>query len=63
MVTLFKTIDYVKQNISSLSYWVCLSVALFSLIFYAIGFKRCAKYAPASIAVYALIKMLGSAFK
>ena len=44
------------------SFWICLSVAMLSAIFYAIGFKKCAKYIPASFAVFTLIKMIGSAF-
>jgi len=44
------------------SFWICLFVALFAAVFYAFGFKKCAKYVPASMAIYSLIKMLGSAF-
>ncbi|MBZ9633104.1 hypothetical protein [Clostridium sp. FP1] len=43
------------------SFWICLFVAMLAAIFYALGFKKCAKYIPGSIAVYTLIKMLGSA--
>ncbi|MBU3098405.1 MULTISPECIES: hypothetical protein [Clostridium] len=44
------------------SFWVCLFIAMFSIIFYGLGFKKFIKYVPGSIAVYTLIKMIGSAF-
>jgi len=44
------------------SFWICSIIAVLSVVFYAIGFKKCAKFIPGSLAVYALIKMIGSAF-
>lgn len=44
------------------SFWICLFVAMIAAIFYALGFKKCAKYVPGSMALYTLIRMLGSAF-
>ena len=44
------------------AFWICLMVAMFCSIFYALGFKKCAKFIPASFAVFTLIKMIGSAF-
>lgn len=43
------------------SYWICLIIFLLSMIFYALGFKKCAKYMPGSLAIYALIKMIAVA--
>lgn len=45
------------------SYWICLYVALFSLICYIFNFKKFAKYVPFSVGFYALIQSIGSAFK
>jgi len=44
------------------SFWVCMFTALIAIIMYALGFKKYAKYAPASIAIYTFIRMLASAF-
>jgi hypothetical protein len=44
------------------SYWICLFVALISLVLYSLGFKRFAKYLPASVSIYVLIKMLAGVF-
>lgn len=44
------------------SFWICMFVALISAILYGLGFKKCAKYVPTSIAIYTLIKMLACAF-
>lgn len=44
------------------AFWICLFVALISIVLYALGFKKFAKYAPASISIYLLIEMIGSAF-
>jgi len=43
------------------SYWVFLIIALLACVFYALGFKKCAKYIPASAAVYILIKAIAVA--
>jgi len=40
------------------SFWVCMLVAIISLMLYGFGFKKCAKYAPTSIALYSLIRVL-----
>jgi hypothetical protein len=40
------------------SYWILLAIAMLSSIFYVLGFKKCAKYIPGSIALYVLIQML-----
>ena len=44
------------------AFWVCLLIAILAAVFYALGFKKFAKYIPGSMAVFTLIKMLGSAF-
>lgn len=44
------------------AFWICLLVAMLSMIFYAIGFKKCAKFIPGSISLFILLKMIGSAF-
>ena len=44
------------------SFWVCLFVALASMLMYSFGFKKFAKYVPFSIAAYSFIKYIGSAF-
>ena len=44
------------------AFWICLMVAMFSAIFYALGFKKCFKWIPASIAIFTLIKYIGSVF-
>lgn len=43
------------------SYWVCLVVALLSIIFYVLGNKKAAKFIPGSFAIYALIKAISVA--
>lgn len=43
------------------AFWICLIVALFSAVFYAFGFKKCLKFIPGSMAIYTLIRMIGSA--
>ena len=47
----------------NVSYIVCLSIALFSLISYILGVKKYAKYVPWSIGIYTLIQAIGSAIK
>jgi len=42
------------------SFWVCLFTCLISLILYGLGNKKCARYAPTSIALYVLIRMIES---
>lgn len=44
------------------SFWICLFVALFCTIFYALGFKKLGKFVPASLVVYSFIKTIASAF-
>lgn len=44
------------------AFWICLFIALLSAVMYTLGFKKFAKYIPCSMAIYTLIKMLGSAF-
>lgn len=44
------------------SFWICMFVALISMVLYALGFKKYAKYVPGSIAIYTLIKMIASGF-
>jgi len=44
------------------AFWICLFVALGSMLMYAFGFKKFAKYVPFSIAIFSLIKYIGSAF-
>ena len=44
------------------SFWICLLVAMLCAVFYALGFKKCGKFIPASMAIYTLILTIGSAF-
>lgn len=44
------------------AFWICLLVAIISLLLYSFGFKKFAKYAPVSMAAYSFIKFIGSAF-
>lgn len=44
------------------AFWICLMVAMISAIFYAFGFKKCFKWIPSSMAIFALIKYIGSVF-
>ncbi|WP_238886361.1 hypothetical protein [Clostridium sp. YIM B02551] len=44
------------------SFWICLAVALVCIILYGLGYKKFAKYVPTSMAIYSLIKVIGSAF-
>lgn len=43
------------------AFWICLFVALASMIMYGFGFKKFAKYVPFSLAAYSFIKYVGSA--
>lgn len=42
-------------------FWICLFVTLASVILYSFGFKKFAKFAPTSIALYTLIKAISVA--
>ena len=44
------------------AFWICMLVSMFCAIFYAFGFKKCFKWIPASIAIFTLIKYIGSVF-
>jgi len=44
------------------AFWICLLVAMLCAVFYSLGFKKCGKFVPASMAIFTLIKMIGSAF-
>lgn len=50
------------QFIVMYSFWICMFIALISLILYSFGFRKFAKYVPFSISIYVLIKMLVGAF-
>lgn len=47
----------------SISYWVCLFIALFALICYVFNIKKFAKLVPFSVGFYALLQAIGSAFR
>lgn len=42
-----------------ISYWLCLCIAIFSLINYILGVKKFVKLIPWSIGIYALIQAIG----
>jgi len=44
------------------SFWICLFVAMGSMLMYGFGFKKFAKYVPFSMVIYGFIKFIGSAF-
>ncbi|MBU3112021.1 hypothetical protein [Clostridium lacusfryxellense] len=44
------------------AFWICLLLAMLAAIFYGLGFKKCAKWIPGSIAIFTLIKTIGGAF-
>lgn len=46
-----------------LSFIICLMVSLASILLYIFGFKKYAKWAPASVGIYTLIQAIGSALK
>lgn len=46
----------------AMSFWICLFIALFSLISYMAGIKKYAKLMPFSVTIYALIQAIGSVF-
>lgn len=50
------------NSIQAYAYWICLVIALFSLIAYIAGFKKYARLVPGSFIVFALIKAIGSVF-
>lgn len=50
------------ETIVMYSFWICLFVSLFALVFSTLGFKKLLKFVPGSLAVYFLIQMIGSAF-
>lgn len=44
------------------AFWICLLICLLAAVFYALGFKKCAKWIPGSIAIFTLIKTIGGSF-
>ena len=44
------------------SFWICLLTAMLCSMFYCFGFKKLAKYVPASFVIYTLIRALSSVF-
>lgn len=48
--------------IAAYAFWICLIMCLLATVFYALGFKKCAKWIPGSIAIFTLIKTIGGAF-
>ena len=43
------------------SFWVCLFLAIGSILMYSFGFKKFGKWVPFSIVAYGFIKFIGSA--
>ena len=48
---------------SSLSYWICLFIAMFSIILYIIGFKKSGKFITLSLVIYVFFEGIKNAFK
>jgi len=43
------------------SFWICLFVAILSVLMFGFGFKKFGKWVPFSMVVYGFIKFIGSA--
>jgi len=44
------------------SFWVCLFIAILSMLMFGFGFKKFGKWVPFSMVIYGFIKFVGSAF-
>lgn len=57
--------DFLKLMVTGVisnSFWICLIVAMISLILYVGGIKKAGKYCTASLVIYVVLEALGSAF-
>lgn len=50
-------------NICDISYWICLFIAMFSIILYIVGFKKSGKFATLSVLIYMFCESIKNAFK
>lgn len=58
-------IDFLKLLLGGIitnSFWICLFIAMISLILYIAGIKKAGKYCTASFVIYIVLEALGSAF-
>lgn len=53
----------ILTNIYDISYWICLFIAMFSIILYIIGFKKSGKFITLSLVIYVFFEGIKNAFK
>ena len=53
----------ILTNICDISYWICLFIAMFSIILYIVGFKKSGKFATLSVLIYVFCESIKNAFK
>jgi hypothetical protein len=54
-----KILGAIWNSIVDISYAVCLTMCIASVLLYVFGFKKCAKLAPFSLALYTLLQAIG----
>lgn len=63
LIDLFKSFGgWLFRTISGASYWICLVVAVISLLAYIVGFKKAAKFIPLSFLVYFILESIKAVF-
>lgn len=53
----------ILEGFCDVSYWSCLFFAVFSIILYIIGFKKCGKVITLSLLIYVFCESMRNAFK
>ena len=59
----FNKFIVVLTSICDTSYWICLFMAMFSIILYIVGFKKSGKFATLSVLIYMFCESIKNAFK
>lgn len=59
----FNKFTNILTSFCNVSYWICLFIAMFSIILYIIGFKKCGKVITLSLLIYVFCESMRNAFK
>lgn len=55
--------SFIIDSLASLSYWICLYIALGGIIATICGFKKAGKYSTFSVCIYSILQAFSAALK
>lgn len=53
-----ETVKWTLDKAIGISYWPCLLICMFGIIFYMVGIKKAGKYATGSLLTYVILQAL-----